>query len=211
MSNLALLPPNATAQEVALSEAVARVGDVPVIVREVWNADTCPADLLPWLARAVSVDVWDANWSSDQKRATIRSSLTVHREKGTIGAVRKAMAALGFDARVQEWFNQSPPGPEYTYRLILEADQIGFSKLDVELLLEVIEQTKNLRSHLTEIAPIVRTLAGPTVAAVIMLGVEMTLPVSDLQEATLISNFVPAENELDTITNTDLAQSLGNI
>lgn len=208
MSSAQLLPPNRTATETALEQVVGRQ-DVPVPIRHLWNADTCPAELLPWLARAVSVDVWDSNWSAEQKRQTIKASLEVHRRKGTIGAVRDALRALGFEARVQEWFNQIPAGPEYTYRLILEADQTGYSLEDAFLLLEVVANTKNLRSHLTEIQPIVRTIAGPALASAAGIGTELTLRTDLEQEAGIIFGFADAEMLLDVITNISLPQTLG--
>lgn len=209
MSRAALLPPSATAQERSLATAAGHAGDVPVIVREVWNADTCPADLLPWLARAASVDVWDPQWSAAQKRTVITSSLSVHRKKGTIGAVLEALRALGFSARVQEWFAQTPRAPEYTYRLVLESDQVGFSLADAYLLLEVVEKAKNLRSHLTEIAPVVRSIAGPVGAAVAGVGSEVTVAPSLNQEIAILPAFYASETLINTLTNITLAQTLG--
>ena len=79
-----LLPPNATTAERALERAITEaVGSIPVPVRELWHADTCPAPLLPWLAAALSVDVWDAAWPEQAKRDAIRASFLVHRHKGT--------------------------------------------------------------------------------------------------------------------------------
>ncbi len=86
MSNLSLLPPNSTLQERSLEEVSARLDHLPLTIRDLWSADTCPDDLLPWLAKAVSVDVWSPAWTPDQKRGAIRNSLAVHRKKGTIGA-----------------------------------------------------------------------------------------------------------------------------
>lgn len=100
-----LLPHNATPQERAIEGATARIGDVPVRVRDVWNPQTCPLDVLPWLAWAFSVDEWDAGWSEDQKRATIASAIKVQQTKGTVGAVKRALAAAGYgDALVVERF-----------------------------------------------------------------------------------------------------------
>lgn len=208
MSSALLLPPNRTAAETALEQIVGHQ-DVPVRIREVWNADTCPAELLPWLARAVSVDVWESSWSPEQKRQTIKASLDIHRHKGTIGAVRDALRALGFEARVQEWFNQIPAGPEYTYQLLLEADQVGFSQADTQLLLEVVANTKNLRSHLTAVKPSVRTLAGPVLASCVSLGSEITLGSSIDQEVAVLDGFAEAEDLLNTITNVNLPQTMG--
>jgi phage tail P2-like protein len=170
-----LLPYNATAQERATSESVARLGDVPVPIRDVWNPDTCPANLLAWLAWAFSVDQWDNSWTDAQKRAFIKSSVEIHRRKGTIGAVQDALAALAFDARVQEWFNQSPAGDPFTFNILLEADQIGVPQAALPVLLAVVERTKNLRSHLARVDMSVRSVAGPYLAAAAGLGSEVTL------------------------------------
>jgi len=105
-----LLPINSTQLERAVVFAGARVSDLSVITREIWNPESCPSDLLPWLAWAWSVDAWQNDWSERQKRDTIKQAIAVQRVKGTIGAVRQALAALGVPARVQEWFNQSPAG-----------------------------------------------------------------------------------------------------
>lgn len=97
-----LFPPNATAQERAISEAIDRT--VPVVVREVWNPDTCPSDLLPWLAWAFSVDEWDSGWSDEVKRAAIAASVSIHRKKGTLWAVRTALENIGYPgSRVIEY------------------------------------------------------------------------------------------------------------
>lgn len=170
-----LLPPNATTQERALSETTARIADVPVVVREMWNPDACPAGLLAWLAWAFSVDEWDAAWTDAQKRETIKSAVAVHRYKGTIGAVREALKALTVNARVQEWFNQLPAGPAYTFRILLEADQIGMDQAAFGSLLKVVDRTKNLRSHLTEIAPSVKTTARLYSAGYANVGSEIVL------------------------------------
>ena len=88
-----LLPNSATPGELALEQATARVGDVPAPVRDLWNPDTCPANLLPWLAWALSVDDWEPTWSETAKRETIRRSYFVHRRKGTLAAVQAAVSA----------------------------------------------------------------------------------------------------------------------
>jgi phage tail P2-like protein len=155
--------------------ATARVGDVPTPLRELWDADSCPDALLPWLAWAYSLDEWNAGWTPAQQRAAIKQSVAVHRYKGTIGAVREALAALGFEAQVREWFNQTPEGDPYTFLLQLNVDQEGFSLADLERMLEIVNTTKNLRSHLSEIVATVKTKAGPRVAAVAALGSETTV------------------------------------
>lgn len=89
-----LLPFNATALEVAL-EATFAV-PVPLPNDRLWNPETCPDDLLPWLAHAMSVDFWNNTWPAATKRRVIRDSVVIHRKKGTISSIRMALAAAGF-------------------------------------------------------------------------------------------------------------------
>ncbi len=91
-----LLPPNATPQERALEAATARLGDVPAPLRDVWNPDTCPAQLLPWLAWAFGVDEWDAAWSDEAKRNTIRNAVAIQRRKGSVWSIKRAIADAGY-------------------------------------------------------------------------------------------------------------------
>lgn len=170
-----LLPHNAAPQERALSLATARLSDVPVPIRETWNPDTCPPNLLAWLAWAFSVDQWDNNWTDAQKRELIKRSVEIHRTKGTIGAVREALGALGIDVRVQEWFNQTPAGDPYTFGVLLEVDQVGIVQSLQAALFKIIDRTKNLRSHMTQVELTVHSAGGPQLAVVASLGSEICL------------------------------------
>lgn len=143
-----LLPPNATAQERALSEATARLSDVPLLVRESWNPDTCPAELLPWLAWAFSVDEWDTTWTEQEKRDVIKASLDVHKHKGTIGAIDRALKPLGYLIEVVEWWEETPPAEPYTFKIVMGTDSKPISEELYSKAERIVLQYKNLRSHL---------------------------------------------------------------
>lgn len=96
MSSAAMLPPSATGAEVALAETVARVSDVPVPIRDEWNPDTCPSELLPWLAWAFGCDEWSPLWSDQAKRQTIREAVMVQQRKGSVWSVRRALSNAGY-------------------------------------------------------------------------------------------------------------------
>lgn len=165
-----LLPSSATAQERALAETVARVSDVPTRARDLWNPDTCPIELLPWLAWAFSLDEWDATWTEDQQRTAVKTSYSVHRYKGTIGSVKDALQALGLGVRVQEWFNQIPAGDPYTYKLLLEVNQYGVSLAQLQKIHDVVENAKNLRSHMTTLDITVASNSTVYIGAVSLSG-----------------------------------------
>ena len=170
-----LLPPNATAKERALAEAVARLSDVPVRVRDVWSVDTIPLALLPWLAWAYSVDEWDSSWLESQKRATVKSALQVQKIKGTIGAVKTALAALGLDIEVQEWFHQTPAGEPFTFRVHVRTEQTPADQDSLRKALSLIETTKSLRSHLETVLISAKSEAPVYAVATSHIGHEITV------------------------------------
>lgn len=145
-----LLPPNATAEERALSQAIARLGDVEPHCRQMWNATTCPTAHLPWLAWAFSVDGWDSSWSETKKRDVIRASYTVHRYKGTVGALRAALGALGYAIELREWHQETPTAEPYTFGLVAELR--SGEQVDARMWEEITAialSAKNVRSHLS--------------------------------------------------------------
>ena len=111
-----LLPINRTASEKAVDDATARMGDVPVPIGDLWDAHSCPASLLPWLAWALSVDNWHADWTEGTKRDVLAKAVQVHRQKGTVAAVRAALDAAGFgDARIIERWGDDSYDAAITY------------------------------------------------------------------------------------------------
>lgn len=89
-----LLAPNASALERAVGKSGAVISNLPAPARHVRNPATCPANLLPFLAWELSVDEWNPGWGEDVRRAVIAASINIHRHKGTLGAVRRALAAI---------------------------------------------------------------------------------------------------------------------
>lgn len=131
-----------------MAETVSRVSDVPVLVRESWNPDTCPAALLPWLAWAFSVDEWDTTWSEQEKRDVIKASVEVHKHKGTIGAIDRALKPLGYLIEVIEWWETSPQGTPYTFSIVMGTGSKSVSEELYEKAERIVLAYKNLRSQL---------------------------------------------------------------
>lgn len=137
-----LLPPSASAQERALELSTARLADPAVPLRTLWDPDTCPAALLPWLAWALAVDAWDPAASESAKRQAIRDSVSVHRRKGTAGALLTALAP--YSVTVEEWQDQTPQGIPYTFALIAGG---GLTTEQTRAVVDIANRVKNARSH----------------------------------------------------------------
>lgn len=91
----ALLPPNSTPLERAVSSACAN--DLPVPIRDIWDVDNCPDNLIPWLGWALHVDGWDDAATIEQKRSAIMDAVLLHRKKGTPWAIKRALSNLGVE------------------------------------------------------------------------------------------------------------------
>lgn len=170
-----LLPPNSTALERALATVGAAATDLPVLIRELWDPEACPLELLPWLAWAWSVDAWDDAWSERQKRATIKASIEIHRHKGTVGALQDALDALGLEARIIEWFASTPARAPYTFRLSVTTESGLLDQAVQRRLMAVVAAAKNLRSHLEQIQFAARSPCTVHAATVACVGNEIQL------------------------------------
>ena len=146
-----LLPPSATQTERDISlTCAARCAPITPMARALWDPQTCPASLLPWLAWTFSVDRWRATWPESTKRAVVAAAMGVHRRKGTVAAVRQAVEALGTVLSVREWFEYG--GDPYTARIEAYTDDVaddgtGLTPEVLADLLAIIEYTAPVRVH----------------------------------------------------------------
>ncbi|KJY96095.1 phage tail protein I [Pseudoalteromonas piscicida] len=135
---------------------------IPEYVGKQWHPQTCPEALLPWLAWSLSVDEWDESWPVDTKRAFIANSVKVHKHKGTVGSVKRALAALGVSVEFFEWFQEiddialAPYQSKqpHTFMFIAWANEIPYTSdaviLSPELyqaVKDVTDSTKPKRAH----------------------------------------------------------------
>lgn len=91
-----LLPVNASALERRIDTVVQAALDRAPAIRLVWDPARAPMDLLPWMADAESVDIWDSAWSEETQRRVVQESPWVHARKGTVTALKNAIRAAGY-------------------------------------------------------------------------------------------------------------------
>lgn len=151
-----LLPYNSTAAERALEAAGTDAINIPVVegFRDPWR---CPVALLPWLAWSLSVDQWDPAWPEEVKRETIAASIEVHRRKGTVWAMRRALAAAGLgDAEIQEGWSASQHNASFLYdgsRTHAPSDHWAEYRVKLSRPMSI-TQAARARAILTEAAPL---------------------------------------------------------
>jgi phage tail P2-like protein len=144
-----LLPPNTTDLEAAVAGCADEVRLAPEIISSLWNPATCPAANLPWLAWALSVDEWDDTWDVATQRRVIAASIEIHRKKGTVAAVKEALAILGHTGKLTEWWQIEPPGIPHTFLADVEIDNRGIDEAAIATIERQIHAVKPARSHFT--------------------------------------------------------------
>ncbi|WP_309261977.1 phage tail protein I [Lysobacter arvi] len=148
-----MLPPNATPLMRALEEVgAAHLARIDVPTRDLWNPDTCPEPLLPWLAYSVSIDTWQSYWPEPVKRERIRRAIAIQRHKGTVGAVKAAVASFGATVVLREWWQQQPHGAPHTFTLTLNVRDLNGQPASARFVDDVIAEVRRVkpaRSHFT--------------------------------------------------------------
>lgn len=153
-----LLPPGSTVLERSLADASARLSDVPVPIRSLWDPATCPATLLPFLAWGVSIDLWDAEWTEAEKRAAIASAIVDQRRKGTPASLRGVIDRFDPLIRLVEWFEDRETLLPHEFRLELPLaaeTEIDHTEELVAALVRDITAVKPLRSHMLAVHRVV--------------------------------------------------------
>lgn len=146
----------------------------PQRVAELWNANVCPTALLPWLAWALHVDHWDNAAAEEQKRATILASVAIHRKKGTLWALKKALSTLGLGANVTEWFEYG--GEPFHFRVDMQLEARGIDESTFDAMVELVTEFKNARSHLDHLnIKLANRSQVPAIAAATMCGELVTV------------------------------------
>lgn len=147
---MSLLPNNATTFEHDVEATLSRLSKVDVsALSTLWNADTCPTNLLPWLAWAEGVDEWSSLWSEKVQRAVIKAQRQVRKQRGTKAAVKAAVLALSGSTTIKEWFEYTTPRTPHTFDITIAG---GDGYIEAELqnsMIRAIDRNKPVRSHYT--------------------------------------------------------------
>jgi phage tail P2-like protein len=149
---MTLLPPNASPLERAVEQATTSFADLPVPLRELWNPDTCPVGLLPYLAWALSIDAWSSDWPERIKRARVRQAMAIARRKGTAESVRAVVESFGGAVALREWWQTEPKGVPHTFSLAVTLSGEGGTEASAafaDAVIAEVRRTKPVRSHFT--------------------------------------------------------------
>ncbi|WP_223518350.1 MULTISPECIES: phage tail protein I [unclassified Pseudomonas] len=193
------LPLNSTPLELAVEAANYEHTLIPL--RSLYNADTCPEHLMPYLAWSWSVDRWNNNWAPEAKRTAIRSAYDVHARKGTIGSLRRVVEPLGYLIDVVEWFDTVPEGVPGTFALEVGLNDAGITEELYEELAWLIDDARPVSRHMTNLALSLQTEGVLGIAVCVYEGEEIDVYPPAPQDIDVTGSFGPAlcVDETDTL------------
>jgi phage tail P2-like protein len=144
-----LLPPNATAAERALEEAMRATIDFAA-VGTLWDPATCPAEVLPFLGWGLAISHWDTDWTVAEKRAAVAAAVAFHKIKGTRAAVEQALARFSPLFSIVEWWETTPRGRPHSFQVranVLEIDPDFLTTATTDAIIRDVAAAKPLRAH----------------------------------------------------------------
>ena len=173
--------PSAIALAEAMADLLARRPDEIEQLRIYPVIDRLDARLLDILAYDFKVDWWDADYSLEEKRRTLKDSWRVHKLLGTKAAVEMAISAIYPRTTVLEWWEYG--GEPYHFRLDINITNDSIDSVKQRRVLERLEYYKSLRSHndgvtyFVEAAPAIAKAVTTVAAMQETAHVPLTLPV----------------------------------
>ena len=104
---------------------------------------------LDHLAVQFRVAVWNSLWEREKKLAVIRATIETKRRRGTLLAVKEAIASIVSPFEITEWWQQEPKGEPYTFGVTIPLDDIGkdLTAEEQEEIFDLIYEAKSIRSH----------------------------------------------------------------
>lgn len=158
---MTLLPPNASAAERAMESAMLSGIDLSA-VGTLWNPETCPAEVLPFLAWGLAISHWDSTWTEAEKRTAVAGAIPYHRIKGTRAAVREVLDRLdpliGLVEPGEDPANLAPHHFRVELPLLADTD-LEYDEPQILALLRDVAAAKPLRSQMLAVH-LMRAQAG---------------------------------------------------
>lgn len=125
---------------------IAKAVDIPAIYASI---DRLPSGVLDHLAVSWDATVWRDSWPLELKRSVLKTTISEKRKKGTVKAVKDALASISSAASIVEWWQTEPKGPPHTFTIYAtQADIEGTINAEMqEDVIALIDDAKPIRSH----------------------------------------------------------------
>lgn len=160
----------------AFDELFSRFNSLDTNKLLVYLVDTVDASALPHLAEQFHIlgnEGWLFAQTELEKRNLIKNAIELHRYKGTKYALRKVLEILNLNGNIKEWFEYQ--GNPYRFMVSVDLKNRGFDFVTEKQLLDLIEETKNVRSVMEKLEVNLTNSANQKIATAIITSEEIVL------------------------------------
>ncbi|MGO1073239.1 phage tail protein I [Lysobacter sp. CA199] len=174
MADAALLPPPLAQDErsQAIALLASRLQGIDLTPVLVYLIDTVNASALPVLGEQFHVMGFEGWLFADTdlaRRRLLKRAIELHRYKGTRWALNQVLVTLGLDGRIREWFEYG--GDPFRFQVEIDLVSRGIDEDAYNALLALIDEYKNVRSHLDALRLYLTNRSPiPTLASVVLAG-----------------------------------------
>ena len=129
-----LLPVNSSPLERALDLGFAQLLErIDPPFPELMNPQETPLAFLPYLAADRGVKEWSTEAVEAEKRLTVEFAWPTARQAGTRTALENAAKGLQLRPQIRAWYEQTPPGPPYSFSVRAFTEQPYSETIDARL------------------------------------------------------------------------------
>jgi len=161
---------------IAFNELFNRLGTLDLTPILIYLVDNVEPTALPHLAEQFHIlgnEGWLFAGTEQEKRALIKNAVQIHKYKGTKFALEKVLESLNLNGKIFEWFDYA--GQPYHFRVILDLFNRGFDEITEKQLLDLIEETKNVRSVMERLEINLASQAKQKLLSLCLMGEEIIL------------------------------------
>jgi len=146
----------------------------PVILPRISSQPEAVLDALAWGFGLLGVEGWDTATLA-RKRVLMAQVVALYRRRGTRWAVRRALDLLGEAYTLSVW-HETPPSPEWSYRLQILVGGGGLPAAQVARARELVEAYGQATAWPEEISALLAAEAAETITVqCVSIGVDLTV------------------------------------
>lgn len=153
-----------------------RLGTLDLTPLLIYLVDEVKPSALPHLAEQFHIlgnEGWLFASSETEQRELIKKAVQIHRYKGTKFSLEKVLEALNLNGKVKEWFQYS--GQPYYFKVILDLQNRSFDSTAEKQLIDLLEETKNVRSILEKLEVNLTSSAEQAIQSVVISSEEVVI------------------------------------
>lgn len=135
-----------------------------------------PNSVLPYIAKQYHVtgdEGWNDCTTREEKLDLLSNAVDIHRKKGTVGAVKKAINIDGYSATYRHWKEYG--GIPHHFKIAIDLNNLGISEELQNSIKKKIEECKQLRAKLDALNIYVSETNNINVKTAVCLGEMITV------------------------------------